>query len=549
MSFPDLVRDAPCPRFAVVLTLTCAGALGGAFQGLLSLDVYPKGDAFVWDRIEACTEVCATAGLAAGAALALVRHIAARLLLALILGALTETLRLLVRYPDLFFPSGGAASPGIDWDLIRSPLILGAPVATVMALSAHAVRTLATSISGVLASLAVSAIFGIQAFSLRDSYLLAGSLKNPWQDLLQITSFLPSLWKGGLLLGLCVAVSMYSLELLCIVLRDRGASRWSGVSVAAAGLFLFATGIGLRTWMPFTPASKVCALAFSVNGSLLVTAHEGRTLRVWSIEESDPDESPAPREVRKLRLPFKPGDHIGMAGDGSRILVASQSGRILLRKASSLDPIDEVDYADRNFHSPALSKDGRFLAVLHGADEIWLWRSGEQERPLQEPPLVLRTEGLSFIGASFSSNGCFLLAQDGEGDSMIWYAPTGDLRWQRGDLAGVSSDEELLPLFGVRPDAGNLPQMLGEEESRAFRVFTHSPHATSRDGRLTAVSLRGGVSVWGDHANTPLQIYRRLGGVIGGLDFTPDGRFIAVGNEKGQVRFLQAPSESAPHPK
>src|SRR6187455_1636345 len=100
MTLARLIRDDPAPRFALLLTLTCAGALGGAVQGVLSADVYPRGDAYVWDRIELCTEFCATAGLAAGAALALVRHLVARFLLALLLGALTEALRLLVQYPD-----------------------------------------------------------------------------------------------------------------------------------------------------------------------------------------------------------------------------------------------------------------------------------------------------------------------------------------------------------------------------------------------------------------------------------------------------------------
>src|SRR3954469_1037560 len=155
MTLALLIRDDPASRFALLLTLTCAGALGGAVQGVLSADVSPKGDAFVWDRIEACTEFCATAGLAAGAALEIVRHLAARFLLALILGALTEALRLLAQYPDLFFPSNGGTSSNIDWDLIGSPLFLGAPIAAALALSAHAVRTISTSVPGALAALVV----------------------------------------------------------------------------------------------------------------------------------------------------------------------------------------------------------------------------------------------------------------------------------------------------------------------------------------------------------------------------------------------------------
>jgi len=538
MTLARLIRDFPCPRLAVGLTLTFAGALGGAFQGLLSTDVYPRGDAFVWDRIEACTEFFATAGLAAGIALGLVRHLAVRLLLALILGVLTESLRLLARQPDLFFPADGGSISLIDLERPGYQLLLGAPAAAAMALSAHAARTMTASLPGVLASLLLSGILGIQSYSPRDYYDIASSLKIPWEDFAQSATLLPSRWKGGLLLGLIVAVSMYGLELLSIALRDRGKARWTFVPVAAAGVCFCGMLVGLRIGMPFTPASSVCALAFSEDGHRLATAHDGRTLRLWSVKEGSPGSDPTTRELGKIRLSLGPDDRIGMASDGRRVLIAAQSGRILLRDLSTLDPLDEVEYPGQNFHTPAVSGDGRFLAVLHGVDEIWLWRPGVQERPLQEAPLVLWTGDLSFRSATFSPDGGFLLAQDREGDAVLWDAATGEPCWRRGEPDHDCPDLDLRRLFGPRPDNADLAQM--QDACRSFRLLTHLPHITSPDGRQTAVALDGGVYVWDDDPCADRCLRQGLG-AIGALAYAPDGRHIAVGNEKGQVRILTVP--------
>src|SRR4029079_2625822 len=134
--------------------------------------------------------------------------------------------------------------------------------------------------------------------------------------------------------------------------------------------------------------------------------------------------------------------------------------------------------------------------------------------------LVFTTKGLSFLAATFSPDGGFLLAQDRGGDAVLWDAATGDPGWRRGEPDHDGPDPELRRLFGPRPENVNLDQILGERQARTF--FGRILRATSPDGCQTAVALDGGVIVCDDDPCSSRRLQEGLG-EIEAMAYTPDG--------------------------
>jgi hypothetical protein len=514
-------------RFSLLLAMIGAGGLGGALQGVCALSPPLRGDGFVWEEIESFARHGLGIGLAVGLSLILSRHVVVRVLSALVLGALAESARSVLQTGALE-ATDAARRAGILWEL-HSPVFLGAPVAAAMALAAHGVRRLSISGRGVLAALGVSGLLGIQSqsifyHSIHSDFFRGSALSGSGE-----MALLTPDWIEGLANGWTFAVTIFAYELAARWLESRRAASWLTPVAAAVDVGILAGLYLLGAAMPFTPASEVDALAFSPDGTTVVSAHLGQTLRLWQVPPEGSGRVGELRERARMRISRTARGPLSFATDGRRVLVTEGSDRLRLWSAESLTLTDEVTYPGRRFRQAAFSKDGRSFAVMDGPEYVWLWRSRPADQRFTVSPIVLWREGFRFSAIRYSADSRRLLSADNQGIVCQWAADDGH-------LLGVALDED--------PETHSKDGGTPADEVAMIRKFSGFPYDLCPADRTIALARSAsGVLLMNDRSAARFEGTGNQ--PVTALAYAPDGRWLAIGDFGGRVtvaRVLLPPS-------
>lgn len=255
----------------------------------------------------------------------------------------------------------------------------------------------------------------------------------------------------------------------------------------------------LRFW-PLTAAhtpfvvhgheDEVLALAFSPNGDWMVSSgadSDGNgSVRLWRARSPE-------HEPQTFRL-GKNQDHIASS---STLLAASGQDKVLVWQQNALEK-KPLELPIKGFISElAFSPDGQWLTAGTYDGSLWLWRT-DQLTATVEP---IKMHDAVIAALDFSSDSSHLLSGSYDGSVYLW-----DLN---------------------RP---NTPQLLGThtKQVRAMRISSQGTWLAS------AAQDDGGVSVWRNIAK-PQQVRELQAGSSVTLDFSPDERWLAVGNREGEL--------------
>jgi RNA polymerase sigma factor (sigma-70 family) len=280
----------------------------------------------------------------------------------------------------------------------------------------------------------------------------------------------------------------------------------------------------------------VQALAFSPDGKVLASGGMDRTVRLWEVTTG--------KELHRMTGHKSWVPTLAFAPDGRTVASAAQDNSIRRWDVATGKEIAPLGGHEYWIFSAALSPDGKTLATGAGDGTIRLWKAdtGEELRKIDT--------GHGWVNSvAFSPDGKSLISGGWDRTVRLWDAATGkELRKLEGHGAEViavafSPDGKLLasaPKVSFR-DGKRLPPNEQDSAVRLWDAATgkelarlegHDDGATcvtfSHDGkRLATGDQLGRIRVW--DVATRKELLRIAAGLSRAVAFSPDGRFLAVG--------------------
>lgn len=278
----------------------------------------------------------------------------------------------------------------------------------------------------------------------------------------------------------------------------------------------------------------VSGIAFSRDGSRLVTASWDGTARIWDVESG--------KELRVL----DDGSSLWSADfspDGSRVVTASQDGRPALWDAHSGALIDTLDDHDDSVYRVVFSPDGRTLASAAADNTAKIWDTATTNVVLT---LSGHTDDVRDV--AFSSDGMRVATASTDNTARVWHAGTGIelLRLQHGNqVRTVAFSQDGKSLITGSWDfsaavwdlaTGRKTRTLPDSTSPVLGIAINDRHvAIARmDSSARVLDLDSGDT-------TSLAGHK---GQINGIVFSPDGRRVATASSDRTAKVWDlAPSE------
>ena len=286
----------------------------------------------------------------------------------------------------------------------------------------------------------------------------------------------------------------------------------------------------------------------SRDGTTLYTASLDGTVFIWDLAGS-----------RRLGRPLKLGaEGTGAAGmalssDGNLIAVARHEGAIRVLDARSLNerrtvPVLPADNVTRLAFVP-----GAHLLVVGGETGRLALLDADSGR-------VTRLKGHStyVLTPGFSADGRRLVTAEVDGIVRLWSLPDGrpmgaPLRFPHGVYgAQISPDGHRLALVLFAENGVPDTVEVRDVDSRRRVVRAHAGDNTnavqfSPDGRLVAVGNNSGrAQVWSTATWKPVtRSFTGHAGALNGAAISPDNRTLATGGDDGAVRLWDIESEQA----
>ena len=213
--------------------------------------------------------------------------------------------------------------------------------------------------------------------------------------------------------------------------------------------------------------SAIRSVAFSPDGSRIVSGNEDNTLQLWDAQTGQPIGPARPaRTLWDRSVAFSP--------DGSRIAASSaEGGTLLLLDAKTGEPIGaEVEGKADAVLSLAFSQDGSRIVSSSGKQALWLWdaTTGQVIRPLEGGH-----RGSQTISAAFSPDGSLIVSGDARGDIRLWDAQTAQTIGEA--IKGDTQPQQVWSL-AFSPDGSRIASGRGDNTLRLWDAKTRQPIGT-----------------------------------------------------------------------
>ncbi len=311
----------------------------------------------------------------------------------------------------------------------------------------------------------------------------------------------------------------------------------------------------LNLWRPDVAAKLIVAVAFSPDGTLIVTAHEGGTVRVWDARTGKDRAPPLPDHDRPSAVQF--------TRDGKTILIADARG-VKRRDAATLKEIDGMSWDYLAERAVAFDPSGKWAAASWAGGAVLLWKfTRKPQRPVgwradapSEP-----ADRRSVSAVAFSPDGLTLATGNGDGTIKLWDVASrterASFRPPRGgrvkSLAFTPDGKALASNHGLH--GIHVWDLVARKEGPALkgRKLTYTCLAVGPDGRTLAAGAANGVlRMWDLATGDILHTFKPHLGQIRLLAFAANGKALASVGMEASVKVWrpEAPlAEAPPEPK
>ncbi|WP_232066625.1 WD40 repeat domain-containing protein [Mycobacterium parmense] len=286
-------------------------------------------------------------------------------------------------------------------------------------------------------------------------------------------------------------------------------------------------------------------LAYSPDGSRVVTAEDDGTLRQWDSTTGKPIGSP---------LKGASGAVTGVVytPDGHTIASTSFDGTMRLWNAGTGDPlVHDPQNVGTGLTSVAVSPNGTMIGTGGEDDTVRIWnpRTGH----LRTTNHVFDDHRVAISDVAFDRSGALFAASGNNGSIVVFDTATGQPHAPIMSVTGVESTPGIVYRIAFSPDGHTIASgsddlelwdVASGKNVRTVQVGTKklsavSAVAFSPDGRLVATGRNdGAVQVW--NADTGAQFGQTLAGhnrSVFGAAFRPDGRQLATCGQDGTLRL------------
>ena len=284
----------------------------------------------------------------------------------------------------------------------------------------------------------------------------------------------------------------------------------------------------------------VQSVAFSPDGTRIVTASLDRTLRVWDAATGKPIGEPLKVHDDVLSAAFSP--------DGTRIVTASSDKTARIWDAATGQPIGEpLKGHDDAVQSAAFSPDGTRIVTASSDKTARIWDAATG-KPIGEP---LKGHDDAVQSAAFSPDGTRIVTASLDKTARVWDAATGPpigepLKGHGGLVYGAA----------FSPDGTRIVTASSDRTARIWDAATGQPigeplrgheaavesAAFSPDGtRIVTASLDRTARVWDAATGQPIgEPLRGHEGAVESAAFSPDGTRIVTASLDKTARVWDA---------
>ena len=291
--------------------------------------------------------------------------------------------------------------------------------------------------------------------------------------------------------------------------------------------------------------ARVNDVAFSLDGSRILTASEDGTARLWSNADG--------KELAVFRGHEAPVTHASFSADGRRVLTTSADGTARVWDAGEGADITSVHGQPGSVRSALFSADGSRVLIASGNNAVRPWGFSVAEGTL------IASVGGDLSGAShvaFDIGGTRIAIAFGDGTVRVFDATTGaELAVLRGhekavERAVFSRDGKWLLTLGadyrivVWDVSKGIAQGVLQHEGGL-----HSAEVSADGTRVITVAL-GATEVSGDYRRMAylwempsakkIATFREAGSAVSLAMFSPDGNRVLTGGENGVAHLWTA---------
>ncbi|MBN1679930.1 MAG: SH3 domain-containing protein [Anaerolineae bacterium] len=286
----------------------------------------------------------------------------------------------------------------------------------------------------------------------------------------------------------------------------------------------------------------VDALAFSPDGSLLVSASWDGTARLWNMASQAEIAILAGHMDRVVDVAFSP--------DGTRVVTASWDGTVRVWDVSTGAEVT-MSTPGAEINAVAWSADGSQVAMGAADGVVWVWEpaSGSQTSPVT---IDLPVSGVVFAGSgSVAVTGVSVDCASASADAGIWNTISGESTGTLADYSGSVNALAISPNNALLAGAGTSELCGGSGVVWLWNAGTGARQAALDHGGgavldvafgpsgalLVSGSGDGTVRVWDITSGAQRAVLQGHSSEVTGVAFSPNGQVIASGGADGDIRL------------
>ncbi len=306
----------------------------------------------------------------------------------------------------------------------------------------------------------------------------------------------------------------------------------------------------LRIWDTSTGMSvavlpghgDVRAGTFSPDGRRLVTAGWDRSARIWDTVRGEP--------IGILRCGTRNVGQPAVSRDGRVVAMVDESGVVSLWDVDLAIRRGLLQGHEGYVYDVAFSPDGRLIAsaAWDGSIRLWDTETGRQCALLRDRQSIVTTVAFSADGGRIASVGRLgrLRVWDVDSGQPLWSAEINtNLDYRVECRAAFSPREELVAVTGEKDGVVLIYESAtGKPAGRleGHRTRTTDAAFNANGTRLATADLDGAIRLWDMVTRAPLAVVKAHDDLIYRIAFSPDGRTIASASVGSSVRLHDAES-------